>query len=283
MRERWLPGIEAQEVEGEHRDRLAEGVRRGQHAFVMDARHVEPTSQPALDDGMVGALEVDMDLADVAAGTVPVRVRGQQSVAVRELREDERAVGHEVLGLAPVVSELLAHVAGPGERPRGEQVREVATRLADAHLERPVVQCRRARDVAEQERRTPLLLLQHPPGVHEVLGDQRGAVAPVGALPQPEQVGEPVAGNPEVVGHVGDDREPAVDGEQAAEEVLGELQPLGRVDVTGDDLVEGAPSRCAASPSPPAAAAPRRGSRRPRRTRPRRRRSRRRGGAPARS
>ena len=157
---------------------------------------------------------------------------------VVELGQRERAVGDDVLRAVPVLPELLAAVPRPGEGPRrGEDVGEEAARLAQGDLERAVVECLGGLDVLHEER-GPGLQLAHPhPGEGEVVRGQRLAVAPAHALAQAEEVREPVARDAHVVRHRREDVQLGVDHEQALEELLGDLQALGRVDVAGDDGV----------------------------------------------
>ena len=181
-------------------------------------------------------LELDADLADVPARPGPVRVRLEQHVAVADLPDHERPVANEILRVAPRVPELLAAMTGPGEGPGREQVREVAPRLADSNLERPVVESLGARDVREQEGSRALLLLQPAPGEREVLGRDGHAVAPAGLLAQAEEVREPVARDAEVVRDVRHDCQRVVDGEQPAEQVPDDLHALRRVDVARNEV-----------------------------------------------
>ena len=194
--------------------------------------------RPALDHLAARLDERDLDLAYVAARPVPVRVRGQERVLVVELGQRERAVGDDVLRAVPVLTEQLAAVPRPGKGPRrGEDVREKAARLAQGDLERAVVECLGGLDVLHEER-GPRLQLAHPhPGEGEVVRGQRLAVAPAHVLAQAEEVRETVARDAHVVRHRREDVQLGVDHEQALEELLGDLQALGRVDVAGDDGV----------------------------------------------
>ena len=125
----------------------------------------------------------------------------------------------------------------PREGPRrAEDVGEVAPRLAEAHLERPVVERLGGLDVLHQEGGARLQLAHAAPGVGIVLCRQRLAVAPFRSLADSEQVGEPVRGDAEVVRHRGHDVQLRVDHQEPAEEQLGEVAGLGRVDVAGGQL-----------------------------------------------
>ena len=164
----------------ELRDDLGDGLGSLAHALRRrrGARRTDrPASAPRRPSDF--GLNVEVDLADVPARPDPVRVRHEQHVVVVELRDHERPVPDEVLRLPPVLAELLAAVPRPGERPRGrEDVREVAARLAEAYLERAVVERVRELDVLEHERRPRPLLAHAPPGEGEVLGRERHAVTP---------------------------------------------------------------------------------------------------------
>ena len=116
---------------------------------------------------------------------------------------------------------------------RREHVGEVVARLAQVHLERPVVERLGRGDVVEQERRDVPLLAQLAPGVDEVAGGQRVPVAPAGVLAQHEEVGQAVGRDVHVLRQLGHDVEVVVDAQEAAEELLDHDRRLARVRVAG--------------------------------------------------
>ena len=222
--------------------------------------------------------------------TLPEAVR-QWGFAVRrapvvvDLREHERPVADERLRPAPGSPDLVGAVARPRIGPvRGEHVREVVARLAQMDFERPVVERLGRGDVVQQERRDVALLAQLAPGVDEVAGGERVAVAPAGVLAQHEQVGQAVGRDVHVLGELGHHVEVVVDAQEAAEQLLDHDRRLARVRVArrvgiGPDEreLDLRPGRARAP------CAPRWSSRRPRRRPARRGRSRTPGGGRARS
>ena len=242
--------------------------------------------EPIAERRLLAALaERDSHLADVARRRAPVGIRGQQRAHLVHLGEHERPVADERLGPPPGRPDLVRAVARPRIGPvRGEHVREVVARLAQVHLERPVVERLGRLDVVQQERRDVPLLAQLAPGVDEVLGRERVPVAPAGVLAQHEQVGQAVGRDVHVLGQLGHDVEVVVDAQEAAEELLDHDRGVARVRVAGRVGIGPARARSRAAPgSARAPCAPRRSSRTPRRRPARRARSRTPGGARARS
>ena len=137
-------------------------------------------------------------------------------------------------GPPPGGADLVRAVPRPRVGPvRGEHVGEVVARLAQVHLERPVVERLGRGDVVEQERRDVPLLAQPAPGVDEVAGRERMPVAPAGVLAQHEEVGQPVGRDVHVLGQLGHDVEVVVDAQEAAEELLDHDRRVARVRVAG--------------------------------------------------
>ncbi len=163
-----------------------------------------------------------------------MRVRGQARTHGVHLGQHERTVAHERLGPAPRRPDLVGAMARPGIRPvRGEDVGEVVARLAQVHLERPVVERLRRGDVVEQERRDVPLLAQLAPGVDEVAGGHRMPVAPARVLAQHEEVRQAVGGDVHVLRQLRDDVEVVVDAQEPAEELLDHDRRVARVRVAG--------------------------------------------------
>ena len=214
-------GVEPEERRRERRRAVGDGVGSGNRSVAHELE-VVASGEPIAERRLLAALgERDSHLADVAGARGPVGIRRQQRAHLVHLGEHVRPVADERLGPPPGRPDLVRAVARPRIGPvRREHVGEVVARLAQVHLERPVVERLGRLDVVQQERRDVSLLAQLAPGVDEVLGRERVPIAPAGVLAQHEQVREAVGRDVHVLRQLGHDVEVVVDAQEAAEQLL---------------------------------------------------------------
>jgi hypothetical protein len=179
----------------------------------------------------------DLNRSDVATRAGPKRAGDEEQMVVIDLRDRERPVADDVLGLSPVVFELHELVSRPRKGPRpGQDVREVAARLPESNLQALVLVGHGGDHVLDDERGGGLLLAHGLPGRNEVVGRHRLAVAPPGVRTESKPVLEPVVGNAETLGKIGHHVERAVQLDEPAEEEIDKLDIVLDVCVPGSEV-----------------------------------------------